>query len=284
MEMCIQQIPLGEVDIPDGQRALGHIEELMASIQEVGLLQAIRVIPRGTRYRVIFGGRRAMAYKRLGWSEIPAVVLEMDDLHAELATIDENLVRQELTILERSEQLSRKKEIYEALHAETKRGNGPGRGRREKKRNKFASFADDTASKTGCTPRTVQQEVQIARNLSDRTKEIIRPLPIADKKTDHLRLMRLPQESQEAIAELLGAGAAKSVLKALRALNAGRWPWMRRPTRSRVLRDRHRTHARPEWSLIEKIRTPSCTLSSNSSNSHPPSLKGRSLDGRRRRS
>ena len=63
----------------------------------------------------------------------------MDELHAALATIDENLVRQELTILERSEQLSRKKEIYEALHAETKRGNGPGRGRREKKRNKFGS-------------------------------------------------------------------------------------------------------------------------------------------------
>jgi hypothetical protein len=63
--------------------------------------------------------------------------------------------------------------------------------------------------------------VQIARNLSDRTKEIIRPLPIADKKCDLLLLMRLPRESQEAIAELLGAGAAKSVLKAQRALNAG---------------------------------------------------------------
>jgi ParB/RepB/Spo0J family partition protein len=117
MDMCIQQIPLGEIDIPDSQRALAHLEELMASIQEVGLLQAIWVTPRGIRYRVIFGGRRLMACKRLGWSEIPAVVLKMDDLHAELATIDENLVRQELTLLERSEQLSRKKETdFSVLH------------------------------------------------------------------------------------------------------------------------------------------------------------------------
>jgi ParB family chromosome partitioning protein len=144
----------------------------------------------------------------------------MDDLHAELATIDENLVRQELTILERSEQLSRRKEIYEVLHEETKRGNSPGRGHREKKRNEFASFAADTASKTGCTPRTIQHAVQIATDLSDRVKESIRALPIADKQTDLLRLARLPQETQEAIMAQLVSGGATSVKEAQRALDA----------------------------------------------------------------
>jgi ParB family transcriptional regulator, chromosome partitioning protein len=145
----------------------------------------------------------------------------MDNLHAELATIDENLERQELTILERSEQLSRWKEIYEALHPETKRGNGPGRGYKEKKRKGFASFTDDTASKTGQSPRTIEQDVQIATNLSDGVKEKIRALPIANKKSDLLLLARSPQETQEAIADPLASGRAKSVREAKKALNVG---------------------------------------------------------------
>ena len=130
------------------------------------------------------------------------------------------MVRQELTILERAEQIVQRKKIYETLHPETRHGNGPGRGRREKKRNEFVSFAADTASKTGCTPRTIQQAVQIATNLSDRVKERIRTLPIADKQTDLLRLVRLPQETQEAIAHQLASGSAKSLREAQRALNA----------------------------------------------------------------
>jgi ParB family transcriptional regulator, chromosome partitioning protein len=144
----------------------------------------------------------------------------MDDLHAELATIDENLERQELTVLERGEQYCRRKEIYEALHPETKHGKGPGRGNREKKRNEFTSFAADTASKLGRSPRTIQQEVQIATNLSDRVKEKIRTLPIAGKKSDLLLLARLPQETQEEIAHQLASGGAKSLREAQRALNA----------------------------------------------------------------
>ena len=196
----------------------------------VGLLNPITVVPEAPHYRLIAGNRRYNAFKRLGWSTIEANVLEMDDLHAELATIDENLMRQELTVLERSEQISRQKEIYEALHAETKRGNGPGRGNQEKKRNEFASFAAETASKIGCTPRTIQQAVQIATDLSDGVKEKIRSLPIADKKNDLLHLARMPQETQEAIVDHLVSGAAKSVKEAQRALDLDAMPPESTPT------------------------------------------------------
>jgi ParB family chromosome partitioning protein len=219
MEICIKQIPLEAIDVPAGQRELGNLDGLMDSIQTVGLLNAIRVIPDGFKYRVIAGVRRYLAYKRLGWPTIPAIIEEMDDLHAELATIDENLIRQELTALEHAEQLARRKEIYEVLHPETKQGKGPGRGHREKKRNNFASFADDTASKTGYHPRTIQQAVQIATDLSDGVRERIRALPIAHKTHDLLRLSRLPQKTQVAIAHQLASGSAKSLLEAQRALN-----------------------------------------------------------------
>src|SRR5215813_2518015 len=126
MEICIEQIPIGAIDVPAVHRELRDLEELMDSIQTLRLLQPILLIQEGSRYRLIAGWRRYNACMRLGWSKIPAVVRTMDDLHAELATIDENLVRQELTVLERCEQLARRKEIYEALHPETKHGGGPG--------------------------------------------------------------------------------------------------------------------------------------------------------------
>jgi ParB family chromosome partitioning protein len=210
METRTQQIPIGDINIPDGQRELGDLDGLIGSIQMLGLLEPILVIHDGAHYRLIAGWRRYNACKRLGWPTIEANILEMDDLHAELATIDENIVRQELTALERSEQLSRRKEIYEALHPETKRREGPGRGHKEKKRKEFDSFVNDTASKTGRNPRTVQQDVQIDRKLSSGVKEKIRTLPIADKKSDLLLLARLPQETQEAIADQLVAGRADS--------------------------------------------------------------------------
>jgi ParB-like nuclease domain len=50
MERHTQQIPLIEIDSPDRQRALGHLDELMASIQEVGLLQPIVVTGEASYY------------------------------------------------------------------------------------------------------------------------------------------------------------------------------------------------------------------------------------------
>lgn len=53
------------------------------------------------------------------------------------------------------------------------------------------SFADTTAAKTHLTARTIQQEVQIATKLDEKVKEQIRDTPLADNKTELLRLARL---------------------------------------------------------------------------------------------
>ena len=79
--------------------------------------------------------------------------------------IDENLIRDELTALERAEQLKRRKEIYEARHPETKAGVAGGKAR-QGSANEIISFAADTASKMSSTPRSVQQNVQIAERIA----------------------------------------------------------------------------------------------------------------------
>jgi ParB family transcriptional regulator, chromosome partitioning protein len=118
--------------------------------------------------------------------------LSLSGLSAELAEIDENIVRNELTTLERSEQLARRKEVYEAIHPKTQHGGD--RKSEKSRRNDFAlnSFAMDTATKTDVSPRTVQQEVQIASKISGPAKEMIRDTPVADDKTSLLEIARMP--------------------------------------------------------------------------------------------
>jgi len=68
----------------------------------------------------------------------------------------------QLTKLQEGQALKRRKEIYEALHPETKpvreRG-GPGRGNKTNDKMSPVSFASDTAAKTGKSKRTVERAV-----------------------------------------------------------------------------------------------------------------------------
>ncbi len=114
------------------------------------------------------GYHRLEACRQLGWTEITAQVVDLSELEAELAGIDKNLIRNELTVLERGEQLRRRKEIYEALHPETKQGGSPGKkgGGKVAKNDTLSSFAEDTADKTKTSARTIQREIQIAKHIA----------------------------------------------------------------------------------------------------------------------
>ena len=108
-------------DIRVGDRRIGLdeavVQQLMESIGSVGLLQPIGIRADGL---LVYGYHRLEACRRLGWVEVPVVIVEGDDLLVELAEIDENLVRNELSVLERAEQLLRRKEIYERLYPEAR--------------------------------------------------------------------------------------------------------------------------------------------------------------------
>ncbi|MHB1038622.1 MAG: hypothetical protein ACYC0Y_28700, partial [Pirellulales bacterium] len=111
--------------------------------------------------------------------------------------IDENVTRNSLSALEEARALKRRKEIYEALHPETKQGHGPGRGHTEKKRQGAVSFTEDTATKTGRSKRTVERQVSIANSLPENVQEAVLGLPIADNKSELKALAKLPADQQQ---------------------------------------------------------------------------------------
>lgn len=82
-----------------------ELADLEASLRVSGLLQPITVrpAPRGGGYEIIAGERRLRAAQRLGWTEIPAIVKEVDDrLLLSLAMV-ENLQRSDLNPIEEAE-------------------------------------------------------------------------------------------------------------------------------------------------------------------------------------
>lgn len=81
------------------------LADLEASLRVSGLLQPITVrpAPRGDGYELIAGERRFRAAQRLGWTEIPAVVRDVDDKMLLSLAMVENLQRADLNPIEEAE-------------------------------------------------------------------------------------------------------------------------------------------------------------------------------------
>lgn len=150
------------------------VKALAASIMEIGLLNPIRVRASGEdangiagqRYEVLAGNHRLQACLSLGLDEIACVVVDDDDLHAELATIDENLCRAELSPSDRARHTARRKEIYETLHPDTRHG-AIGGGHDQSRQvgdsastNNINRFTSATAAATGKSERVVQRDAE----------------------------------------------------------------------------------------------------------------------------
>lgn len=204
------QIPIFQINVNAGRREADPeaVQKLADSISKVGLLNPITV---DQEYNLIAGLHRLEAAKRLGWTEIKCTVSNLSGLLAELAEIDENLVRRDFDCVDEGEQLARRKEIYEMLHPETRRGKRNGQTSKTDTGSvlETKSFAQDTAEKIGVTPRTVERKVQIAKSLTPEAKGIVKRNDIGFKNA--LKLSRLPPEQQEAAASQLAAGEIHSV-------------------------------------------------------------------------
>ena len=81
------------------------LAELASSIRVNGLLQPVLVrrSASGRSYELVAGERRLRAVKQLGWTEIPALVREVDDRTLLVLALVENLQRENLGPLDEAE-------------------------------------------------------------------------------------------------------------------------------------------------------------------------------------
>jgi N6-adenosine-specific RNA methylase IME4/ParB-like chromosome segregation protein Spo0J len=185
-----------------------NVDAIAESMKAQGQLQPIvvRERPGGRGYWLIAGRHRLEAAKKLKWETIRCEVLDgLSADQAELAEIDENLIRAELTPAEMAMHTVRRKELYEKIHPATKQGGAPGKagGGKKAKAANLATFAKETAKTTGQSDRKVRRDAGRGKNVKV-LADVVGTCLDQGKELD--ALAKLPEAEQHDLAARAKAG------------------------------------------------------------------------------
>lgn len=211
--MRITDIPISEITVGTRMRPLDRtkVDELRRSIElHRGLLQPVIVTE---SRRLVAGHHRLEAARQLGWTSIHAVHVADDDVLVRLAECDENLVRNDLSVLEQGEHLLHREELLRELGLRA--ASGDNRFTRGSPETVSPLRTADLAAELGLSARTTQQRTQIAREIPEYVRNAIRGTDVADKTRLLLDLARARRKDD--LPELLPAlisGQARSLLEA----------------------------------------------------------------------
>jgi ParB/RepB/Spo0J family partition protein len=242
----IAVIPIDQIVVGKRREAeKENVAALKASIKELGLLNPPTVRPsklngEGPRYKLVAGRHRLLACIELGWTEITVILLSGSELLADLAEVDENLCRKELSPLERTIATSKRKAIYEQLHPEVAGQTGAataaahrpsatvadgagrqgkiGNGSEKPQSDSPKSFTADTAEKTGRSERAVRMDVEIGDKLNKKAVKLLEGTDVSRSTRQLKELADLDAEQQVAVAKLIKSEEAARVSEALAAL------------------------------------------------------------------
>lgn len=85
--------------------SMTSLQELAASIRQVGILQPLTVRKLGESYTVVSGHRRLLAARMAGLGEVPCILLNLDPGEELLISLTENLQREDLDCFQEAELL-----------------------------------------------------------------------------------------------------------------------------------------------------------------------------------
>lgn len=124
-EGALRELPVAKVRPnpyqPRTQFDPDALAELVASISASGLLQPVVVRERGGHYELIAGERRLRAVQELGWSQIPAVIKDVDDQTLLTLALIENLQRHDLSPIDEATGYQRLIDDFKMPQAEVAR-------------------------------------------------------------------------------------------------------------------------------------------------------------------
>ena len=202
--MNVIEIPLSQIDVGDRLRTVDPtwVEFLAASIAERGQDTPIwvRKIGRGDKYALIAGGHRMAALKAAGKDLAIASVVKANEAEAQLLEIDENLIRRELTPLDRATFLAHRKAVYEELYPETKQGGDRKSDQSAELCGLIPAFSEATAEKLGLSRRTIETAVQLHGLLVDDVRKTISGTWLASSGAQLLALGKLTPDQQRKVA------------------------------------------------------------------------------------
>ena len=215
-----RKLPLDAIVVPERLRPVDEawVEALAASMSEGGQIEPIVVRAlaplQPDRYALVAGAHRLAAARRLEWAAIDADVRVLGELEARLVEIDENLMRRELSALDRAVFLAERKRVWEGLHPQTRHG-GDRKSRKNKVENQVANsatrFSEDAADRTGLSERSVQAAVALATAFTPAEIARIRRTYLVDHATDLAALAALRRDDRATALAALESGEARTI-------------------------------------------------------------------------
>lgn len=227
---------IDEILVFDRKRRINaaNVDRLAKSIASIGLLnpivvRSVKVAPFDRSGHVgtcvlVAGLHRLEAVKSLGLEFVECRVVSDDDLQVELMEIDENLCRAELTPAQEAACITRRKEIYLALHPETGAGKSQAAGLNAKlgrgnvSGNLSSTFTEVTAAVSRKHRRTIERAA--ARGRAIKLENIDKIVGTSlDKGFELDALAKLPEKGRD---ELIGRATKGEEVSARAALQAAK--------------------------------------------------------------
>lgn len=184
------------------------VSELEKSIQTLGLIAPIVISKDNV---ILAGARRFQALSNLGHTEAPVLVVDRGELENELVSIDENLVRKDLSKIEIEAHLRRAREIYQELNPiiendsediSLKNDESAEDEKNEKVEKEILpaqEFLEMVSQKTGLSPRQIHQAIERDEKASINVKEARKKGKLSLSQTNEI--VKLPKEAQDQALE-----------------------------------------------------------------------------------
>lgn len=204
----VVDIPIASIRVAIRLRATSEekVAELTASIRGIGLLHPITVAPKGDSYLLLSGNHRLESYKSLGFTTIPATIVEGDELIEELVQCQENLIRAGLNAIQLSEHIVKQEELLSALGKRALRG--------DNRWKKSGVTVEDLARSMGFTKRAYQYKKSVA-NLNPEVKDILNETIFSHNLMDMVTLAKETDEIQLEVANLLATEKSSTFKRAI---------------------------------------------------------------------
>jgi len=178
------------------------LDELADSIRQHGILQPLSVRRSGLGYELIAGERRLRAAELAGVTDIPCIVMSMDDRESGLAAMVENLQRQDLDFIEEA------MGIRQLMHS-------------------HAMSQEQAARLLGKSQSAVANKLRILKH-SDGVLTALREAGLTERHARALLKLRSEEEKLSAIAEIgrqaMSVARAESYIESLLAEKTARPP------------------------------------------------------------
>ena len=113
-----RMIDITQIDVNPHQprKTLGDLTDLVSSIKEKGVLEPVLVRMLEGRYQIIAGERRYHASLAAGLTQVPCIVMEVDERGVLEISLIENLQRRDLTPFEEADAIHYLCERFEYTH------------------------------------------------------------------------------------------------------------------------------------------------------------------------